>query len=249
MLGGSRGVHRCPGGGIAGDIGAGQRRDDEYPAQEPGQREHHRGSAHIGGHPQRQVIASPEHRRQKQDRHGQDRVRPAVANQVQTRLVPPPAKAGSTTLAGSRKMSGQLNVDDNTIAAAANATAPATNNPPVVQRSPRPVLADARSGRTTPELVPAAAWRVVMPAAKAKTVQQMAEAVVTRWRPRSPPHWVRGSGSEQHGWRPGSLAAGGVAVISPLSPPRVPDGGFIAGQPGRARSLSCTGSQQRRCVR
>jgi hypothetical protein len=41
------------------------------------------------------------------------------------------------------KMSGQLNVEDNTIAAAANATAPTTNNPPVAQRSPRPVLTDA----------------------------------------------------------------------------------------------------------
>jgi hypothetical protein len=40
----------------------------------------------------------------------------------------------------------------------------------------------------------------------------------------------------------------GVAVISAVTP-RVSDGGFIAGQPGRARSLSCTGSQQRRCVR
>jgi hypothetical protein len=32
-----------------------------------------------------------------------------------------------------------------------------------------------------------------------------------------------------------------AALLSfPLSPLRVPDGGFIAGQPGRARSLSCT---------
>jgi hypothetical protein len=29
--------------------------------------------------------------------------------------------------------------------------------------------------------------------------------------------------------------------------PLVPEGGFIAGQPGRARSPGCTGSQQRRC--
>jgi hypothetical protein len=34
-------------------------------------------------------------------------------------------------------MSGHLNVEDNTIAAAANATAPATNNPPAVQ-TPNP---------------------------------------------------------------------------------------------------------------
>ena len=96
-----------------------------------------------------------------------------VANQVQTRLAPPAAKASSTTLAGSRRTSGQLNVEDNTIAAAANATAPTTNNPPVIQRSPRPVLADARSGCAAPRPVAAAAWRVVMPAAKPKTVQQM----------------------------------------------------------------------------
>jgi len=96
-----------------------------------------------------------------------------VANQVQTRLVPPPAKAGSTTLAGSRKMSGQLNVEDNTIAAAANATAPATNSTPAVRRSPRPALADAMSGCAAPRPVASAALRVVMPAAKAKTMQQM----------------------------------------------------------------------------
>ena len=68
-----------------------------------------------------------------------------MANQVLTRLVPPPAKAGSTTLAGSRRMPGQLNVEDNTIAAA-NATAPATNSP----RSP----GEAR-GRRLPMPCPA----------------------------------------------------------------------------------------------
>ena len=47
MLGGPRGVHRCPGGGIAGAIRAGQRRDDEHRPQEPGQRQHHRGGARI----------------------------------------------------------------------------------------------------------------------------------------------------------------------------------------------------------
>jgi len=36
-------------------------------------------------------------------------------------------------------MSGQLNVEDNTVAAAANVTAPARNNAPVVRR--RPALA------------------------------------------------------------------------------------------------------------
>ena len=150
----------------------------------------------------------------------------AVANQVHTRLVPPSAKAGNTTLAGSRKMSGQLNVEDNTIAAAANATALTTNNPPVAGRSPRPALTDATSGRTAPEPVPCAASRVaasraVMPAAKAKTVQQTRRSCGDQMETRSPPHWVRGSGSEQHGWRPGSLAAGGVAVISAVTP-RVP---------------------------
>jgi hypothetical protein len=82
----------------------------------------------------------------------------AVANQVQTGLVPPSAKAGSTTLAVSRKMSGQLNVEDNTIAAAANATAPATSSPPVARRSPRPALADAMPGRAAPRPVPSAAF-------------------------------------------------------------------------------------------
>jgi hypothetical protein len=66
-----------------------------------------------------------------------------------------------------------LNVEDNTIAAAANATAPATNNPPAVQRSPRPALADAMSGCAAPRPVASAALRVGMPAAKAKTVQHM----------------------------------------------------------------------------
>src|SRR3954447_8271205 len=65
----------------------------------------------------------------------------AVANQVHTRLVPPAAKAGSTTPPGSRRMSGQSNVEDNTVAAAANATAPSRNSPPVVRR--RPVFATA----------------------------------------------------------------------------------------------------------
>ena len=66
-----------------------------------------------------------------------------MANQVQTRLVPPATKAGSTTPAGSRRMSGQSNVVDNTVAAAANATAPTRNKPPVVRR--RPGLVDAIS--------------------------------------------------------------------------------------------------------
>jgi hypothetical protein len=57
-----------------------------------------------------------------------------VANQVQTRLVPPATTAGNTTLPGSRRMSGQLNVEDNTVAATANATAPTTNKIPVVLR-------------------------------------------------------------------------------------------------------------------
>src|SRR3954452_5991834 len=60
----------------------------------------------------------------------------AVANQVHTRLVPPAAKAGSTTAAGSRRMSGQSKVEDSTVAAAPNASAPTANSPPVVRRSP-----------------------------------------------------------------------------------------------------------------
>lgn len=58
----------------------------------------------------------------------------AVANQVLTRLVPPATKAGNSTLAGSLRMSGQSNVEDNIVAAAANARAPTTNSPPVVRR-------------------------------------------------------------------------------------------------------------------
>jgi hypothetical protein len=124
-LGGPRRARRCLGGGVAGDIGVGQRRNDEHPAQEPGQQEHHRGGAHVGSHPQRRVIAPPA----KQIGTARIAYVQAVANQVQTRLVPPPTKAGSTTIAGSRRMSGQLNVEDNTIAAAANASAPKRNNP------------------------------------------------------------------------------------------------------------------------
>ena len=120
-----------------------------------------------------------------------------MANQVQTRLVPPPAKAGSTTLAGSRKMSGQLNVEDNTAAAAANATAPTTNNPPVAQRSPRPVPADARPGRATPAPVPAAAWRIVMPPAKAKTMQHMRSGCGDQMKIPAPRHPAAGSSSDQ----------------------------------------------------
>jgi hypothetical protein len=60
----------------------------------------------------------------------------AVANQVQTRLVPPATKLGSTTSAGSRRMSGQSKVEDSTVAAPAKARAPATNNAPVVRRGP-----------------------------------------------------------------------------------------------------------------
>src|SRR5690348_12793599 len=57
-----------------------------------------------------------------------------TANHVQTRLGPPAANAGSTTAAGSRRMSGQSNVEDNTVADTANATAPTTNNTPVTRR-------------------------------------------------------------------------------------------------------------------
>ena len=59
----------------------------------------------------------------------------AVAKDVHTRLVPPATNAGSTTSAGSRRMSGQLSVDDKTVAATANATAPTTNSNPVTRRS------------------------------------------------------------------------------------------------------------------
>src|SRR5688572_27169751 len=65
----------------------------------------------------------------------------AVANQVHTRLVPPATKAGSTTSAGSRRMSGQSKVEESTVAAPANATAPTTNSPPVVRRKLRSVVA------------------------------------------------------------------------------------------------------------
>src|SRR4051812_8727552 len=60
----------------------------------------------------------------------------AVANQVHTRLVPPATNAGSTTSAGSRRMSGQSKVEDSTVAAAPKASAPTTNRLPVVRRSP-----------------------------------------------------------------------------------------------------------------
>src|SRR5215218_3054708 len=66
-----------------------------------------------------------------------------MANQVQTRPVPPATTAGSTTAAGSRRMSGQSNVDDNTVAAAANATAPTTNSAPVARARPVPVVVAA----------------------------------------------------------------------------------------------------------
>ena len=45
VLRGPGGVYRGLGGGVAGDVGVGQRRDDEDPAQEPDQRQHHRGGA------------------------------------------------------------------------------------------------------------------------------------------------------------------------------------------------------------
>jgi hypothetical protein len=71
-----------------------------------------------------------------------------VANQVQTRLVPPSAKAGSTTPAGSRKMSGQLGVEGNTIAAAANATASAPNSAPARRADLSVVTPSARGHRS-----------------------------------------------------------------------------------------------------
>src|SRR5437762_1864813 len=58
----------------------------------------------------------------------------AVANHVQTRLGPPATKAGNTVLPGSRRMSGQLNVEDKTVAEAANVRAPTRNSPPVAHR-------------------------------------------------------------------------------------------------------------------
>ncbi len=77
-----------------------------------------------------------------------------MANQVQTRLVPPATKAGSTTPAGSRRMSGQSNVEDNTVAAAANATAPTTNKSAGASGEARgPVLVAAISAPSLPGIV------------------------------------------------------------------------------------------------
>jgi hypothetical protein len=81
---------------------------------------------------------------------------------------------------------------------AMNATAPARNNPPVVQRSPRPVPADARSGRATPAPVPAAAWRIVMPAAKAKTMLQMRSGCGDQMEIPHPPPGPRAARSDQY---------------------------------------------------
>src|SRR4051794_41581712 len=73
----------------------------------------------------------------------------AVANQVHTRVGPPSAKAGSTTAALSRRMSGQSKVDESAVAAAANASAPARKRAPVIRRRPLlPLAAVAVSTRT-----------------------------------------------------------------------------------------------------
>ena len=61
----------------------------------------------------------------------------AVANQIHTKLAPPAANSMSTTSAGSRSMSGQLNVADRRDAAAAKAIAPTINRTPVVRRIAR----------------------------------------------------------------------------------------------------------------
>jgi len=59
---------------------------------------------------------------------------------------------------GSRKMTGQLNVEDNNIAAAANASAPNMNNPLVIRRIPPPVPADGVSGCAAPRPAPCAVF-------------------------------------------------------------------------------------------
>jgi hypothetical protein len=129
----------------------------------------------------------------------------AVANQVQTGLVPPSAKAGSTTLAVSRKMSGQLNVEDNTIAAAANATAPATSSP----RSP-----GEAHGRRLPMPCPAGPRRDQYPrrrsgcgvlschaSSQGPTVQHMRSGCGDQMEtPRSATRFAASGSEQQDGW-------------------------------------------------
>ena len=56
VLRGPRCRGRRLGGGIAGHVGVGQRRDDEHPAQEPDQRQQHRGRADEHRGPQHRII-------------------------------------------------------------------------------------------------------------------------------------------------------------------------------------------------
>ena len=76
VLGHPGGRDRRLGGGVAGDIAVGQGRDHEHPAQEPDQRQQHRGRAHEGGGPQHRVVAPAQRGREQQDRDQQDRVGP-----------------------------------------------------------------------------------------------------------------------------------------------------------------------------
>ena len=64
-----------------------------------------------------------------------------MANQVQTRLVPPATKAGSTTSAGSRRMSGQSKVEDSTVAAAGEREGADHEQPAGRAAEARPVVA------------------------------------------------------------------------------------------------------------
>ena len=96
-----------------------QWRDHKYPAQEADQRKRGRDCAGEGRYPERGVVTAAERRRQEQDRHNQDGVRPRgpALNQVHTQtgatIREPRA---STTSAGSRSMSGQSNVADRMVA-------------------------------------------------------------------------------------------------------------------------------------
>ncbi len=62
--------------GVTVDVGVRQRRHDEDPAQEPHQGQDDGGGSEVGSRPEQGIVASPEHRRQEQDRNDQDRVGP-----------------------------------------------------------------------------------------------------------------------------------------------------------------------------
>jgi len=76
----------------------------------------------------------------------------ATTNQLQVRLAPLSAYSGSTTLAGSRRMSGQSNVEDSRVAAAPKVTAPTANRVHVTRRS-RPSAEAVAAGPVVGEVV------------------------------------------------------------------------------------------------